>query len=52
MLNKFVGISAKIVCLLLVLALAAGCDFIQGFCFSRVLPKREAERYLRELTEQ
>lgn len=32
--------------------LAAGCDFIQGFCFSRVLPKREAERYLRELTEQ
>lgn len=32
--------------------LAAGCDFIQGFYFSRVLPKREAERYLRELTEQ
>lgn len=34
------------------IALAAGCDFIQGFYFSRVLPKREAERYLRELTEQ
>lgn len=29
-------------------ALAAGCDFIQGFYFSRVLPEREAERYLRE----
>ena len=34
------------------IALAAGCDFIQGFYFSRVLPKREAECYLRELTEQ
>ena len=34
------------------IALAAGCDSIQGFYFSRVLPKREAERYLRELTEQ
>ena len=32
--------------------LDAGCDLIQGFYFSRVLPKREAERYLRELTEQ
>lgn len=29
-------------------ALAVGCDFIQGFYFSRVLPEREAERYLRE----
>ena len=34
------------------IALAAGCDSIQGFYFSRALPKREAERYLRELTEQ
>ena len=34
------------------IALAAGCDFIQGFYFSRVLPKREAERYRRELTAQ
>ena len=32
--------------------IALGVDYIQGFYFSRVLPKREAERYLRELTEQ
>ena len=30
-------------------ALAAGCDFIQGFYFSRVLPGREAESFLRSL---
>lgn len=29
--------------------LAAGCDFIQGFYFSRVLPGREAESFLRSL---
>ena len=29
--------------------LAAGCDFIQGFYFSRVLPRREAESFLRSL---
>ena len=34
------------------IVLAAGCDYIQGFYFSRVLPKREAERYLRELAGQ
>ncbi len=28
---------------------AAGCDFIQGFYFSRVLPGREAESFLRSL---
>ena len=32
-------------------ALTAGCDFIQGFYFSRVLPEREAERYLCEQVE-
>ena len=32
-------------------ALASGCDLIQGFYFSRVLPEREAERYLREQME-
>ena len=31
------------------IALAAGCDFIQGFYFSRVLPGREAESFLRSL---
>ena len=29
--------------------LAAGCDFVQGFYFSRVLPGREAESFLRSL---
>ncbi len=33
------------------IALVAGCDFIQGFYFSRVLPKREMERYLHERME-
>lgn len=31
------------------IALAAGCDFIQGFYFSRVLPGREAGSFLRSL---
>ena len=34
------------------IVLAAGSDLIQGYYFSRVLPRREAERYLRERTGQ
>ena len=28
--------------------LDAGCDFIQGYYYSRMLPKREADRFLHE----
>ena len=41
----------KDICVAKIMAaiIANGCDFIQGFYFSRVLPGREAESFLRSL---